>query len=126
MALASIAEYEPDDVAKSVRDTGARMKSALRAIDSPIIGDVRGRGLMLGIELVRGASDPQPNAPAAVNVVKTALRGGLLLLAGGPDGNVLSITPPFTIDDTEIVYAASLLGELLRGFEQDAPRLRIR
>ena len=117
MALASIAENEPDDIAKNVRETGARMKSSLRAIDSPIIGDVRGRGLMLGVELVQGANNPLPNAAVAIVVVKAALRRGLLLLAGGPEGNVLSITPPFTIDDAEITCAASLLGELLRGFE---------
>ena len=48
MALASIAEHMKPGIAAGVRDTGARFKAALRAIDSPLIGDVRGRGLMLG------------------------------------------------------------------------------
>ncbi len=114
MALASIAEHANPAVAIAVSETGARFKSALRAIDSPLIGDVRGCGLMLGVELVHGARDPRPNASAAIRVVKEALRRGMLLLAGGPEGNVLSFSPPFALSETEMAWVAAQLGELLK------------
>ncbi len=113
MALASIAEHLKPETASAVRETGTRLKAALRSIESPLIGDIRGRGLMLGVELVQGASDPRPNADAAIRVVKSALRRGMVLLAGGPDGNVLSFSPPFALGDSEIGWVASQLAEIL-------------
>ena len=113
MALASIAEHAKPEIAIAVSEAGARFKSVLQAIDSPLIGDVRGRGLMLGIELVHGAHDPRPNAAATIRVVKESLRRGLLLLGGGPDGNVLSFSPPFAISEAEMAWVAAQLGEML-------------
>ena len=113
MALASILEHEKPEVSANVLAKGARLKAALRAVDSPFIGEVRGRGLMLGIELVHGADDPRPNSAAAIRIVKGALREGLLLLAGGQDGNVLSLSPPFGLSEHEIDWAAARLGGLL-------------
>ena len=113
MALASIAEHEKPDVPAKVLAQGARLLAALRAIDSPRVGQVRGRGLMLGVELVHSADDARPDAAGAIHVVKHALREGLLVLAGGPAGNVLSLTPPFDLTDAEIDWAAKRLGELI-------------
>ncbi|OAI41365.1 hypothetical protein AYO41_01565 [Verrucomicrobia bacterium SCGC AG-212-E04] len=113
MALASIAEHDQPEVEAKVMAKGARLMSALRTIDSARVGEVRGRGLMLGLELVAGAGDPRPDGVLAIRVVKHALRAGLLLLAGGPDGNVLSLTPPFDLEDDEIDWAAAQLGEFL-------------
>ena len=116
MALASIAEHAKPEIAARVNATGARLKTALRAIESPLIGDVRGRGLMVGVELVHGANDLRPNAVAAIGVVKGALRRGLLLLSGGPDGNVLSLSPPFALSHDETDWAVAQIGELLADF----------
>ncbi len=113
MALASIAEHENSDVAAKVLAQGARLLEALRAIDSPRVGQVRGRGLMLGVELVHSADDARPDGAAAIQVVKRALREGLLLLTGGPQGNVLSLTPPFDLTAAEIGWAAKRLGEFI-------------
>ena len=113
MALASIAEHEKPDVSAQVIAKGARLLAALRAIHSPRIGEVRGRGMMIGVELVQGADDARPDSAAAIRVVKRALREGLLVLAGGPEGNVLSLTPPFGLADSEIDWAAARVGEFL-------------
>ncbi len=113
MALASIAEHTKPEVAIAVSETGARLKAALQSIRSPLIGDVRGRGLMLGMELIHNSRDPRPNSAAALRVVKGALRRGILLLAGGPDGNVLSFSPPFAISESEIAWVTAQLSELL-------------
>jgi len=110
-----LAKDRDDELQILDRNVYARLKSALRSIRSPLIGDVRGRGLMLGVELVQGSGDPRPNAAATIRVVKGALRQGILLLGGGPDGNVLSLSPPFALTEAEIAWAAAQLAKLLEG-----------
>jgi len=114
MGLASMKIHADAQVARTVREKGAKLKAALRAIRSPHIGDVRGAGLMLGVEIV----EPGKNAPAtdiAISLVKRALRDGLILLADSPTSNVLSFTPPFCISDDEIAFAVSWLDAALAG-----------
>jgi 4-aminobutyrate aminotransferase-like enzyme len=108
MALASMRIHDDAEIAGTVREKGAKLKAALCAIRSPHIGDVRGVGLMLGVELI----EPGKSAPAtelAISVVKRALKDGLILLADSPTSNVLSFTPPFCISDEEIAFAAAWL-----------------
>ena len=114
MALASMRIHGDAEITGTVREKGAKLKTALRAIRSPHIGDVRGAGLMLGVEL----TEPGKNTPAtslALSLVKQALRDGIILLADSPTANVLSFTPAFCISDEEIAFAASWMeGALLR------------
>ena len=108
MALASMKIHGDAEIARTVREKGTRLKTALRAIRSPHIGDVRGVGLMIGVELI----EPGKSAPAtelAINLVKHALRDGIILLADSPAANVLSFTPSFCIADDEIRFVASWL-----------------
>ncbi|MEO6785582.1 MAG: aspartate aminotransferase family protein [Chthoniobacteraceae bacterium] len=108
MALASMRIHADAEIPRVVREKGARLKAALREIRSPHIGDIRGVGLMLGVELV----EPGTNTPAtalALSLVKRALKDGIILLADSPSSNVLSLTPPFCISDEEIAFAVSWL-----------------
>ena len=91
-------------MAANVRERGAKLSDALQSL---AIGKVRGLGLMLGIELVK--PDGEPDGERAIGILKSALRAGLLLLADGPAGNVLSFAPPFGIDDAEIAFVAAHL-----------------
>ncbi len=114
MALASMRIHGDAETARTVRDKGAKLKAALRAIRSPHIGDVRGVGLMLGVEI----TEPGKSTPAtslALSLVQRALKDGLLLLADSPSANVLSFTPPFCISDDEIAFAAAWLKRALAG-----------
>ena len=111
MALAALAEHARPETPQRVLATGARLKSALRGLKSPHVGDVRGAGLMLGTELIR--RDGSPFGALAEAIIKRALRDGLILLGGGPAGNVLSFTPPFGISDEEIGFVAARLQEYL-------------
>lgn len=61
------------------------------------VGEVRGRGLMIGLDLVREGDPRRPDGELAGRVVVEMLRRGWIVLAGGPDGNVLSLSPPLTI-----------------------------
>ena len=76
-------------------------------------GDVRGRGLMIGIDLVKEADTRQPDAELARHVVSEGLRRGWILLAGGPDGNVISLSPPLTLSRALMDRATALLDDLI-------------
>ncbi len=106
MALASLKEHKKPQAATRVRERGARLKRAVRQLRSPHIVDIRGVGLMMGIEFDLDG--------AAVNgLVKRALKDGLILLQSGPAGNVLALTPPFVITDAEIDFLVGKLQEYL-------------
>lgn len=111
MAVASINQHGAPERAKQVRAAGRRFRAGLEALDAPAVGNVRGLGLMLGLELVgrRG----EPNGPLAAAVLQQALRDGMILLADGPDANVLAFTPPFGITENQIEWVLDRLQEYL-------------
>ena len=79
----------------------------------PAIGDVRGRGAMLAVELVRpGTTEPDPLAAAAV--ARTCHERGVVVLTCGTYGNVLRLLPPFVIGEDLLADALDVLtGALL-------------
>lgn len=109
MALASIDEHLRPETAALVAETSAALDAALCALKAPGLGPLRGRGLLRGIPLVN--PDGSPHAARAGECVVRALRDGLVLLAGSPDGNVLSLTPPFGLDSAEIAFAIGKIQE---------------
>lgn len=114
MALASLQQHAVPALAADVRERGAMLKEALAALVSPHVGEIRGLGLMLGVELIEPSTfPPKPATQLALAIIKHALRDGLFLLADSPTANVLSLTPPFTIADDEIAFVAARLQEYL-------------
>ncbi len=113
MALASLAEHAKASMAALVEATGAQLKKALLSLCSPCIGDVRGTGLMLGLELIQADGSGAPNSSLAGAIIKQALRDGWIILAGGPAGNVLSFTPPFHLSGEETEFVRERLQEYL-------------
>jgi len=107
MALASLHEHARPEMASTVRAAGKYLRSSLRAIASPRIGDIRGAGLLVGIELVDSEGRPDPAATG--RCVLAALREGVLLLGGGRPGNVISLAPPFSLQPEETDFLASRL-----------------
>ncbi|GAA2547137.1 aspartate aminotransferase family protein [Pseudonocardia hydrocarbonoxydans] len=99
---------------------GPALFDGLRALGSPAVGDVRGKGLMIGVELVRpGTGDPGDPAPEiATAVLEGCRRRGLLVGKGGLHGNVLRIAPPLTLTSDE---AAEGLAALLAAIEEATP-----
>ena len=106
MALASLEAHSQRGVAAQVRKRGAVLKRALRELKSPHITDVRGVGLLVGLEL-------SLDGGTVNDLVKRGLRDGLILLQSGPAGNVLAFTPPFEISDAEIAYTVGKVQEYL-------------
>ena len=109
MALTALELHSDPALASRVLQTGIHFKNALKNLPSPRVGNVRGVGLMLGLEIIDEGGGP--DAAFAGRVIKLALRDGLILLAGSPQGNVLSFSPPFEISDAEIAFATGRLQE---------------
>ena len=103
-ALASLAVLEEEKLAERAAELGAAALAKLRAelAGRPSVREVRGRGLMLGIECA--------DAAVAREAVATLLRRGVIALPSGEDGRVIGLSPPLTID-REIWLAA--LGALV-------------
>ncbi len=114
MALASLREHTKPQTAERVREAGRHLRAALKKIRSARIGDIRGAGLLIGVEMIdlTGA----PDAATAAHVVQESLRRGLLLLAGGRHANVLSLTPPFSLSADEADFLSATLGEILAAY----------
>jgi len=99
-ALGSLETMAKEDLAGKARRIGEIMLPRLRqtAEHTPAIGDVRGRGAMLAVELVKpGGIEPDPAAAAAV--AKACHQAGLLVLTCGTFGNVLRFLPPMVIGE---------------------------
>ena len=113
-AAAQVAEIARRDLPARAAEIGARWRRSLAEVGEghACVGSVRGRGLMLGVELI----DPDAGGPAtslAGRVVVEALREGWIVLADGPAANVLSLTPPLTIAETLLDHFTATLDGLL-------------
>jgi 4-aminobutyrate aminotransferase len=111
-ALANLRYLLDHDLQANARRTGALITSCLRSAELPVVREVRGRGLMIGVELVDRTG--APSAPAAAFTLEHARELGLLIGKGGPQGNVLRIAPPLSLTTTEATEGADLLIEALR------------
>ncbi|MCU1739490.1 MULTISPECIES: aspartate aminotransferase family protein [unclassified Pseudomonas] len=100
---------------------GARLSEHLRILqrDFPQLGDIRGRGLMLGVELVdpSGTPDAQGHPPAfarlAPLIQRECLKRGLILELGGRHGGVVRFLPPLVISAAQIDEVARIFGDAL-------------
>ena len=79
----------------------------------PIIGDVRGRGLFIGIEFVHDRNTLEPAADEASRVVREMRDSGVLLSTDGPLHNVIKIKPPMVLTKEDIDMTLRLLNESL-------------
>ena len=100
-----------EDAPANAQVCGERLRGGLSDLQRryPWIGDVRGMGLMLGMELVRDPVTKEPDAPRARALMEAARRERLLVGAGGLHGNVIRIGPSLLIDASEIDEALEKL-----------------
>ena len=82
------------------------------AVKLDVVGEVRGRGLMIGVELV-GADGRTPAPAAAGRVLELCRRRGLLVGKGGLFGNCLRIAPPLSLTSDEADEGAAILADVL-------------
>jgi 4-aminobutyrate aminotransferase len=89
------------------------------ATDHPTIGDVRGLGLMIGVELVRGQDTREQDPDAFGHVHRYCLERDLIVIDCGPDGNVIRFIPPLVTTKGELDWAIDLIDEALADYEAD-------
>ena len=106
---------EEEDLQERARILGDHFKSGLRSLMDrhELIGDVRGRGLFLGIELVRNRASREPAAEEAGAVVNAMRSRGVLLSTDGPRHNVIKIKPPMVLERGDVDMAMRLLDDVL-------------
>jgi 4-aminobutyrate aminotransferase / (S)-3-amino-2-methylpropionate transaminase / 5-aminovalerate transaminase len=120
-ALATIGTMRELDLADAARAIGDTMLPRLRALQerTPAIGDVRGRGAMIAVELVRPGTT-EPDAELAGRVARACHTAGVVVLTAGTYGNVLRFLPPLVIGQDLITEALDVLDE---AFAAPMPRL---
>ena len=112
-ALASIETMAADDLASRAREIEALMRPRLEALAdrTGIVGEIRGRGAMLAVELVEDLDlrTPAPQLAAAIN--RACHERGVVTLTAGTFGNVFRFLPPLTITDALLTEAMDVLDE---------------
>jgi 4-aminobutyrate aminotransferase / (S)-3-amino-2-methylpropionate transaminase / 5-aminovalerate transaminase len=109
-ALGAIATIEEEDLVGRARQIGETLLPALREMQSrhPVIGDVRGRGAMVAVELTRPGT-LEPDAAATSAVAAYCHAEGVLVLTAGTYGNVLRFLPPLVIPEHLLHDALTVL-----------------
>ncbi|MCO1575411.1 diaminobutyrate--2-oxoglutarate transaminase family protein [Crossiella sp. SN42] len=118
------------DLSARAADLGKRMLAELRVLqgNSSCIGEVRGRGLMLGLEIVNPDATPdalgaRPAAPELAAAIRAeCLHRGLILELGGRGDSVVRLLPPLTITDQEATSVLNRLGEAVTAVDRGASR----
>ncbi len=121
IGLAVLDVIEEDGLQEHARVTGERLMAGLRELAPrhEAIGDVRGMGLFVGIDLVRDRETREPDAALARELADRAAERGLLLSTDGPDHNVMKIKPPLVFSpadaDRLVETVDAVLAEIAAG-----------
>ena len=117
--LATLEVIDRENIQQNALTVGTHLKNRLLELQQrqPLIGDVRGMGLMLGVELVRDRKTKEPANTEAAEVLERCKERGLLIGKGGLFGNTLRIKPPMclTMDDAD--FLVDCLDEVLTGLK---------
>lgn len=118
--LATLDVIERHNLAENARDIGSYLLDGFRQLQvrHPLIGEARGKGMILGVELVRDRDTREPAATEAAKVVYRCKELGLILFYGGIYSNVLEVTPPLTMTRAEADRGLAIIDEALSDVEQ--------
>jgi len=117
-AIATVRVLETERIPQRAAALGEQVLARARSwqAEFPVLADVRGLGLMIGLEFLDAQRRPAADVVAAVR--NHALRNDVLLLSAGPDENVIRLAPPLTIPEDELEHGLDVLehsiGEALR------------
>lgn len=113
--LATLDVIRDEDLTGNAARVGAYLREGLRELQRrhPCIGDVRGLGLMNGIELVEDAASRAPAARMAARLVYRCFELGLVVIYCGLLANVIEMTPPLTLRESDVDEALGILDQAL-------------
>jgi alanine-glyoxylate transaminase/(R)-3-amino-2-methylpropionate-pyruvate transaminase len=111
---------DEDGLQENCKVVGGRLKAGLKRLMSEhkLVGDVRGMGLMLGMELVRDRSTKEPAKAETLELLEQTREMGVLVGKGGIDGNVIRIKPPMCITADDADFAVDVLHEALSSLDK--------
>ena len=115
IGLAVLEVIREEGLQERALTVGTRLKEGLERLkqNHPLIGDVRGLGLFLGIELVLDRETLEPAAAQASYIVERMKEHGILLSTDGPLHNVIKIKPPLVFSEADADFLVATLDEIL-------------
>jgi alanine-glyoxylate transaminase/(R)-3-amino-2-methylpropionate-pyruvate transaminase len=113
--LATLEVIDRENIQDNARVVGEHLKSRLIDLQDrqSLIGEVRGMGLMLGVELVRDRQTKEPASSETVELLERCKNRGLIVGKGGLSGNVLRIKPPMCVTKDDADFLVDCLDEVL-------------
>jgi len=113
--LATLEVIEEEGLQQNCLEVGDYLIDQLRELQEkhPLVGEVRGMGLMLGVELVRDRKTKEPATSEAADLLEAMKHRGVILGKGGLFGNTLRIKPPMCITQDDAEYLVAMLDESL-------------
>jgi 4-aminobutyrate aminotransferase-like enzyme len=116
VGLAVLDVIEQEELQANASRVGALLRSRLSSLADKhtLIGDVRGAGLFIGVDLVRDRATREPATAEAGAVVNWMRDAGVLIGIDGPNANVLKIRPPLVFDETHAEQLTDALDGALR------------
>ena len=117
--LATIEAIEQDGLVENARKVGAYLHDRLASLkdDHRLVGDVRGLGLIQGVELVKDRQTKQPATKETAKVVFRACELGLVVFYAGMFSNVLELTPPLVLTEADVDQGVAILDQALSDVE---------
>lgn len=117
-ALASIEVIEEEDILENVRTVGAFIKKRMEEIKEshPIVGDIKAKGFLLGMELVKDKNTKEPFTEAGTLVYQKAFRKGLAWI---PAGHILRMSPPLIMDEKYADMGLTMIEEAIGEVEKE-------
>jgi 4-aminobutyrate aminotransferase len=117
--LATLDYIQNHGLIENARQVGSVLLDGFRARSGrhPLIGDVRGKGMILGVELVHDRATKEPAAREAAKLVYRCKELGLILFYGGIYSNVIEITPPLTMTRAQAERGLDIIDQALADVE---------
>jgi len=112
--LAVLDTIDREDLVTNAKQRGTQLADGLRQLmaQHAVIGDIRGRGLAIGVELVEDRATKVPASRFCQKVVYRCYERGLLLFYVGMSSNVLELTPPLTLTESEVTDGLAILDQV--------------
>jgi 4-aminobutyrate aminotransferase len=110
-ALANLDYIEENELQHNAQRVGKYLFDGLKELEDryDVVGEVRGKGLMIGVEMVKDGETKEPHTDGAVQVLEACKEQGLLIGKGGLYGNALRLAPPLIITEEDAARAIETL-----------------